>query len=104
MVTNMPFWADKIGVPRTLAVEFPFGHILGEPHNEVQQMKVVIEALNMMEAVTQPGSIFHSKEKWSVETAIALKSWQPLEPSPVIAHMSGKIRENLRKNRKTREN
>ena len=40
MVTNMPFWAEKVGVPRTLAVEFPFGHTLGQPHNVAQQMRV----------------------------------------------------------------
>ena len=40
MVTNMPFWAEKVGVPRTLAVEFPFGHTLGQPHDTAQHMRL----------------------------------------------------------------
>jgi len=39
LVTPMPFWTEKIGVPRTLAVEFPFGHTLGQPHDTTQRRK-----------------------------------------------------------------
>ena len=41
LVTNMPFWSEKIGTPRTLAVEFPFGHLLGAPNDPTQQMRVI---------------------------------------------------------------
>ena len=44
LVTNMPFWADKIGVPRTLAVEFPFGHALGHAANHCQNKIRVLPA------------------------------------------------------------
>jgi hypothetical protein len=29
VVTNMPFWSDRVGAPRSLGVDFPFGHIIG---------------------------------------------------------------------------
>lgn len=95
-VTNMPFWVEKIGVPRTLAVEFPFGHILGEPFKYEQQKDVICEALKHLESAQQPGYIYHSQQMWPVEPEIAMKAWQPIEPSPVISHMSTKLREQLR--------
>ena len=29
LVTGMPYWSEKMGVPRTIGAEFPFGHQLG---------------------------------------------------------------------------
>ena len=99
-VTNMPFWAEKIGVPRTLAVEFPFGHVLGEPNNLLQQMRVIHQALDVLVRSVVPGTIIHSPEKWAVEKEKAMVDWQPEEPSPVIAHMSNDVRNRIRKARK----
>ena len=48
LVTNMPFWAEKIGVPRTLAVEFPFGHMLGQPGDVAVQRRVILQALDVL--------------------------------------------------------
>jgi len=62
LVTSMPFWAEKIGVPRTLAVEFPFGHSLGLPGEIAQQTRVISEALEVLETAETPGDIFHSEE------------------------------------------
>lgn len=100
LVTNMPFWAEKTGVPRTLAVEFPFGHTLGQPNHLDQQIRVIMQALNVLETGNKPGEIFHSPEKWPAPPDDALKDWQPDVPSPVISHMSGKIRELMRKSKK----
>ena len=100
LVTNMPFWAEKVGVPRTLAVEFPFGHLLGAPHDSAQQMRVIREALQVLESAGTPGEIRHSTEVWPEPLEEAQKSWQPEEPSPVIAVMGPKLREVLRERRK----
>jgi len=102
-VTNMPFWAEMVGVPRTLAVEFPFGHILGHPGRNAQQLDVILEALNVLEIAKQPGLIFHSEKRWGENVRIAIEKWQPDVPSPVINLMSGRIRE-LIKNSKERKN
>ena len=100
LVTNMPFWVERIGVPRTLAVEFPFGHILGEPCQPKQHIEIIQEALGFLENAHQPGLIKHSQQAWPVEPEAAMKDWQPIEPSPVISHMSRKLREQLREKRK----
>ena len=100
LVTNMPYWAEKVGAPRTLAVEFPFGHTLGQPHNTAQQMAVIRQALEVLETTNTPGKIVDSPEVWPEPVQEAQKSWQPLEPSPVIKEMGPKIRDLLRKRRK----
>ncbi len=100
MVTNMPFWAEKVGVPRTLAVEFPFGHTLGQPHDAAQQMRVIRQALEVLETAEAPGAIVHSSEKWPVPQEEATKNWQPAEPSPLIQVLAPRFREMLRQRRR----
>ncbi|MFQ5593047.1 MAG: hypothetical protein ACE5HA_02760 [Anaerolineae bacterium] len=96
MVTNMPFWAEKIGVPRTLGVEFPYGHILGQPHNREQQMRVIRQALGVLEAAHAPGTVIHSPEKWPAPLEEALHDAHPETPSPITADMGRYIGQFLR--------
>jgi hypothetical protein len=100
MVTTMPFWAEKIGVPRTLSVEFPFGQTLGQSHNVEQQMRVIEQTLLVLEQATEPGLIVHSTESWPVPQKEASKCWQPKTPSPIIKEMGPQIRSLLRQRRK----
>lgn len=96
LVTNMPFWAEKVGVPRTLAVEFPFGHILGQPHNKEQQMRVIRRALEVLEETTGPGKIVHFQEMWPVPLKEALEGCHPDMPPPIAEHMGRHIGSFLR--------
>lgn len=100
MITNMPFWAERFGVPRTLAVEFPFGHLLGQPHDVAQQMRVTRQALEVLETAEAPGDIVHSAETWPVPRKQATKAWQPLEPSPLIKEMTPRFIEIMRQRRR----
>jgi len=102
LITMMPVWAEAIGVPRTLAVEFPFGHTLGAPGDTAQQLRVLSQALGILEQATEPGYIEHSLETWHEPLDAAIKSWQPAEPSPIIAELSPKFREMLRSRRRNR--
>ncbi len=99
MVTPMPFWAERVGVPRTLAVEFPFGHPLGQPHNAAQQMRVIRQALAVLETARLPGTIVHSPETWPLPQQETLRDWQPEEPSPIVRVMGSHIRDLLRQRR-----
>ncbi|HZD57820.1 MAG TPA: hypothetical protein VE136_13895 [Anaerolineales bacterium] len=96
LVTQMPFWAEKTGVPRTLAVEFPFGHILGLPGDPEQQMQVIRQALEVLRSADEPGTIVHSEETWPVPQKEAYKAWQPEEPSPIVQVLAPRYREILR--------
>ena len=100
LVTTMPYWAERVGVPRTLAVEFPFGHTLGQPHDAAQQMRVIQAALGVLESEQSPGKIVHSREIWPTSEAEAIKAWQPEKPSPIIDHLAPRFREMLRERRK----
>jgi hypothetical protein len=99
LVTMMPYWAEKVGVPRTLAVEFPFGQTLGQPGNSDQQMRVIGQALKVLETAVSPNTIIHSDEVWPVEQKEAYKAWQPPQPSPIIAELAPQFRDMLRKNK-----
>jgi len=103
MVTMMPYWAERIGTPRSLAVEFPFGHTLGPPHDVEMQMRVLRQALTVLETVRTPGEITHSPEVWPVPHEEASKSWQPDQPSPIIAALAPDFRKMLRDHRRERK-
>jgi hypothetical protein len=96
----MPYWAEKIGVPRTLAVEFPFGQTLGGSGNTQQQMRVIRQALSVLATTVEPGTTIHSAEVWPQDVQQAIQGWQPEKPSPIIAELSPHFREMLRQRRK----
>ena len=100
LVTTMPFWAEKVGVPRTLAVEFPFGHTLGQPHNAAQQRRVIRQALAALETAQTPGTIVHSPETWPVPHKEASKDWQPEEPAPIIQTLAPQILEMMKERKR----
>ncbi len=100
VVTNMPYWAEKVGAPRVLAVEHPFGHPLGEPGDAAGQMKIIRQALDVLARAETPGEIVHSDAIWPRDTKQAIEDWQPLEPSPLIAVMGPSIRQMLKARRK----
>ena len=102
LVTNMPFWAERVGVPRTLAVEFPYAHALGAPGDAAGQLRVIRQALAVLAGAEEAGTIVHSPETWPQPTKDAVKAWQPAEPSPIIAVMGPRIRELLRRQRRVR--
>ena len=98
LVTMMPFYAERGGVPRTLAVEFPFAQTVG--HDAPQQERVVRQALDVLATADTPGTIVHSDEVWGTPTKEAYKTWQPSEPSPIIAVIAPQLREMLRNRKK----
>jgi hypothetical protein len=98
-ITMMPYWAEKFGVPRTLAVEHPFGQTLGMSGDQEGQLSVIQKALQILEAANEPGQIEHWPEPWPVETEAAIAAWQPPEPSPIIDHLTPRFRQILRQRR-----
>jgi D-proline reductase (dithiol) PrdB len=86
IVTNGPFFSE-IGVPRTVAVEFPYGHMLGFPGDREMQMRVIEEALAMLEEAKEPGEKKELDIEWPQEFDLARKDWHPSEPSPIVKMM-----------------
>jgi hypothetical protein len=100
MVTNSPFWAERIGLPRALAVEFPFGNALGAPGDAAQQRRVIEQALGMLEEAQEPGTILHSRETWPEPQKEAIKRWQPADPPPVMDFLRPQVLEMMRRRRR----
>jgi hypothetical protein len=101
LVTNMPFWADRVGAPRTLGVQFPFGHILGQPHNREMQRRVILRALEVLAGAEEPGTIVHLQETWPEPLEDALRASHPETPPPISAEMGryiGKFLVGMRRN------
>ncbi len=102
MVTNMPFWSERVGAPRSLAVEFPFGHIVGRPHDTQLQRRVVLRALQVLEEATEPGTIVHFPEPWPEPLEAGLRASHPDAPPPITAAMGrhmGRLLMGMRRGR-----
>jgi hypothetical protein len=84
LVTVMPYWSERLGVPRTVGVEFPFGHTLGRPGDRDTQTGIIRSALNLLEQATQPGEIRELDYVWPQDPDEAKRDWQPSEPSPIV--------------------
>jgi len=83
LVTVMPFWSEKIGVPRTAAVEFPFGHTLGHAGEAREQAAVIGGALRALAEAREPGAVVHLPYTWP-DFERWKREWQPEKPSPII--------------------
>ncbi len=95
-ITNMPYWAEKIGVPRTFAVEHPFGQPLGKPGDRQRQRQVLSQALSMLEQAEQAGQIWQDETPWEEDIEETIRQWQPLQPSPIIRYLQPRIRHLIR--------
>ena len=99
-VTNMPFWAHRVGTPRSLAVECPFGHILGQAHNRELQRRVILQALEALEESCEPGAVVHFQEPWPEALEAGRRASEPETPPPIAAQMGrhiGKVLMGLRR-------
>ena len=94
-ITMMPVWSERIGVPRTLGAEFPFGHPVGHAGDKEEQLLVVRAALQVLETAREPGTIVYLDREWP-DADHWRKAWQPAEPSPIIKMMRGNRRREER--------
>jgi len=60
-------YSEKVKPPRTVYLRWPFGHPIGEPGNTLQQRTIVLEALNALYQIKEPGSIIDLPYPWRRE-------------------------------------
>jgi hypothetical protein len=82
IVTMMPMWSVRLGAPRTLGVEHPYGQTMGAAGDRERQREVFDHALRVLERAQGPDHIEHSDYRWPDERA-GRKEWHPPEPSPI---------------------
>ncbi len=61
-------FSEKIKPPRTIFLNWPFGHPLGEPFHVLQQRAVIMEALNALYTIKKPGEIIDLPFRWKKES------------------------------------
>jgi len=94
VVTMMPDIAEWLLAPRIVGVEFPFGHSFGPPGDDATHTRVLATALTVLAGAGQPpetggagGVRIDIDMAWPFPRGEAYKSWQPAEPSPIVAMM-----------------
>jgi glycine reductase complex component B subunit gamma len=80
-LTQMPFISEKIGLPRALAIEFPFGMIFGRPGDRAMQLNILRRMLDAVDEIQTPGEIIELPYTWPEEER-QKKDWFPKEPTP----------------------
>jgi hypothetical protein len=86
IVTMMPVWSERLGAPRTLGVEHPYGQPIGPAGDRSRQREVLHHALTMLERAQAPNHLEHSDYEWP-DPRSARRSWHPPQPSPIVAQM-----------------
>jgi hypothetical protein len=80
-----------VGIPRTAAIEYPYGRPVGEAGDREGQRRVLLEALSVLEKAKKPGGVWHLPFTWPEEPKKT--DWQPPEMSPLIQHYLEEIKE-----------
>ena len=100
VVNMMPVWGERFGTPRTLGVEFPFGHTLGMAGDAALQTRVIRRALSMLEHAQPPGPVVeHFDEPWPGDFDEWKKAWHPKEPSPMIRFLREQAQQRAKEQR-----
>lgn len=86
LVTMMPAWSARLGVPRTLGVEHPYGQAMGPAGDRARQREVFRQALEVLARAPGPDYITESDYEWP-DPKQARKSWHPPEQAPIVRHM-----------------
>jgi len=71
-----------IGIPRSAAIEHPYGRSVGQVGDKEGQREVLLKALSVLEKAKRPGEVFHLPFTWPEEPKKT--DWQPPEMSPLI--------------------
>lgn len=78
-------YTEKVKPPRSIFLDWPFGHPLGEPGNIPQQTAVLEKALEALYEITTPGRILDLNLPWHGETDPSARWFQdppPKTPGP----------------------
>ena len=74
----------SVGIPRTAAIEYPYGRPAGQVGDREGQRRVLLKTLEVFEKAKKPGGVFHLPFAWPEEPKKT--DWQPPEMSPLIKY------------------
>ncbi len=100
VVNMMPVWGSRFGTPRTLGVEFPFGHPCGMAGDAAMQLRVVRAALGLLSQDGGPPPVtVDFDETWPADFDAWKRAWHPPQPSPIIRWMREQAEARARRER-----
>ena len=79
-----------VGIPRSAAIEHPYGRPVGQVENREGQRKVLLMVLSMLEKARKPGEVWYLPFTWPEEPQKT--DWQPPEMSPLIKFQLDEIK------------
>jgi hypothetical protein len=95
VLTPLPEFHRQVGIPRSAAIEHPFGRSLGAVGDRKGQREVLVAALSALERAQRPGEIIHLPFTWPEEPRKV--DWQPPEMSPLIKLYLSELKEARRR-------
>ncbi len=90
VLTPTPEFHKLVGIPRSAAIEYPYGRPMGQVGDRDGQRQVLLETLSVLEKAREPGEIRHLPFIWPEEPKNA--KWHPPEMSPLIKVYLDEIR------------
>ena len=82
VLTPTPDFHRVVGIPRSAAIEYPYGRPVGEVKDTAGQTEVLEAALSFFESAETPGAIAHLPFTWPESPKDA--HWHPPGMSPII--------------------
>ena len=71
-----------VGIPRSAAIEYPYGRPLGQVGDRKGQREVLLQVLSFLERAKKPGEVMFLPFQWPEDPKRTV--WQPPEMSPLI--------------------
>jgi hypothetical protein len=96
-VVLTPTWEfhRAIGIPRQVAIQYPYGRLLGQVGDTEEQRGIVKETLSFLQEAKTPGAVRHLPNRWPEPPKQT--QWHPPEMSPIIAANLEAIKKARRK-------
>jgi len=85
-VVLSPTWEFHrvVGIPRSAAIEYPYGRPVGQVGDKEGQREVLLMTLSVLEKARRPGEVWHLPFIWPEEPRKT--DWHPPEMSPLIKY------------------
>ena len=87
ILTPTPEFNRAVGIPRIVALAYPYGRPIGQVGDDAGQRQVLIAALAVLEEARKPGQVKHLPHQWPEDPRET--HWHPPEMSPIVkAHLA----------------
>lgn len=98
VLTPTPEFHFMTGIPRSVAIAYPYGRLLGQVGDVQGQREVLMATLTALKKADSPGSVQYLPFTWPEEPKNA--KWHPPEMSPIVKLQLEAIRQARKEEKK----